>query len=149
MSSLDRAAREFVESVFPADAAIQEQAVARVIDTAGRIDRRALATHLTPITMDWSPGSSQRIRCPRAAQAVLLAAHAVTAPSTGACIVTLTLASAVMGESTIGTVEIPSGQNIGEATIGYAVPAGAWLRASVTTANGAGTVSASLTLRVE
>lgn len=149
MSNLDRIVRNsgVLDRLRPLDAIKQQRADAQVIDEAGRINPAAAAPFRTPLALHWSPGSTARQRAAQAGTAVLLAAHAATPPTTGNCTITLTMVTAVMGVTTIGTCQITSGQTIGETQLAYPVPAGSWLGAVVSQASGASGVSISLTIK--
>jgi len=150
MSGLQRIVREsgLVDVLRPADQVRQQAAVGRVIDPAGGLHPRALAPYLPPLVMTWPQGSTQRHRAAAAGTAVLLAAYAVTPPSTGNAIVTLTLVSPSQGLTTIATCQITQASSFGEAQLDYPIPAGAWLHAALTTPAGASAVSTSLTVRI-
>ena len=136
------------EAIQPARAIRQAQAVAVVVDETGKINRSAVAPFLPPIAFQWASGSTSRQRVPRAGTIVLLAAFASTAPSTGDATVTLTQMTEASGEETIATLRIAEDAQFGDAQPMVQVPAGAWLGAIVTVANGASGVSISCTMNV-
>lgn len=154
MSSAARAAERSIENmldtVFPVDRERHIDGVLHAIDEAGRPDRASFRSILPPEKLEWPTGATGTfVATARAGRAVLAVARAGTAPSGGACIVTLSWESAAQGLTTIGTIRIPQGQRFGQSgpsEIGADLPAGAWVRAQVTTANGAANVSAALVL---
>lgn len=137
------------QTMFPAEQLRHLDAIFRAIDPTGRLNPRAAKPYRTPLGFDWDPGSTARKRVKRAGRVATLAAECVTPPdiALGDATVTLTLKRPDGGGvETIATLTIPKGQDMADTTPGVDVPAGGWLGASVTTANGAGGVSISVTL---
>ena len=125
----------------------QQEAVAVAIDPTGKVTPYA-APKLPPIDYTWGPSSTTRYRVPRATTLVLLAAYATTAPSSGDATVEVTATTETGGTETIATLTIPEDSQFADTIPNVAVPAGAWLYGSVSTANGASGVNISVTLEV-
>lgn len=126
----------------------QDEAVALVIGPAGGIDPRTLAPHLPLIGADWGPGDTGWRRARQPATVVLLAARCTSAPNSGDAVVTLVQETETGGLETIATLTIPQGSRFAAVSPQVAVPADAWLSATLTTAAGATGVSASVSMRV-
>ena len=127
----------------------QRQAAAMAIDINGKVIPRA-APAPTPMSYSWGPSSTTRYRAARACLLTLVDAYATTAPTTGDAIVTITMTTEAGGTETIATATIPDeSQFATPETPNIPVPAGAWIYASVTTANGASGVSISTTLEIQ
>lgn len=148
--SRDASIKEAINEIWPIQREGHLNAVMEAIDEAGRPNREYFRSILPPEKLDWATGETGKfIATARAGRSVLAIARAGTAPSTGACIITLRWESAAQGLTTIGTVRIPNGQRFGQSgpeQIGASLPAGAWVQAQVSTANGASNVSVSLVL---
>jgi hypothetical protein len=134
-------------AIQPPDTIRQLAATKTVIDETGAINPPAAAPFRSPQTMQWAPGGTNRQRVTRAGTISLVAAYASTAPTTGNATVTVTQVTEAGGTDTIATLTIPDESQFADATPQVAVPAGAWLLASVTTANGASGVSIALDIR--
>lgn len=132
--------------VDPIEDAMLRAAVRQVIDLAGGIQESAAAPLRNPLELRWQPNDTGRCRAARAGTAVLFAAWAETPPSTGNATVVLTMATALQGSTEIGRLSITQGRNVGELALAVPVPAGAWFGVAVGPANGAGSVSCSLTI---
>ena len=145
---LDDAIRGFVETAFPSEALQQQQVVREVVNRSGGINREAILPFLPDLVAKWSPTVTAGEYVPQVSQLGRLVAHASTPPSSGNCVVTLSILPPGAGLTTIGTVTILNGQSTGETSLTHEVPAGAWLFASVTTANGASGVSIAATRRL-
>jgi len=148
MSTLDRAIDSYLDVIQPVEVLRQQQANARVIDLAAGINPEALAPHLTPLVVRWGPSDTGRWPIARSGQAVMLRACAETPPSSGPATVTVTVLTEFSGSETIATLTIPQNQQFGAVALAYDLPAGAWVGATVTTANGASGVSIALTVSV-
>lgn len=148
--SRDASIKEAINLIWPIQRERHVDGALLAIDEAGRPNREYFRSILPPEKLDWATGETGKfIATARAGRSVLAIARAGTAPSTGACIITLRWESAAQGLTTIGTVRIPNGQRFGQSgpeQIGTALPAGAWVQAQVSTANGASNVSVSLVL---
>ena len=137
-----------LDTLQPVEQMRQNQAVRQVIDLGGGVFPSAASPFRTPLTHTWSPSDTGRKRAAQSGTIVTFAAHAAIAPSTGNCIVTLTMVTEAEGLRTIGTCQITNGASIGETPLNELIPSGAWLGATVTTANGASGVSISVTQKV-
>ena len=148
--SRDASIKEAINLIWPVQRERHVDGALLAIDEAGRPNREHFRSILPPEKLDWATGETGKfIATARAGRSVLAIARAGTAPSTGACIITLRWESAAQGLTTIGTVRIPNGQRFGQSgpeQIGASLPAGAWVQAQVSTANGASNVSVSLVL---
>lgn len=148
--SRDASIKEAINLIWPVQRERHVDGALLAIDEAGRPNREYFRSILPPEKLDWATGETGKfIATARAGRSVLAIARAGTAPSTGACIITLRWESAAQGLTTIGTVRIPNGQRFGQSgpeQIGASLPAGAWVQAQVSTANGASNVSVSLVL---
>lgn len=147
---MERIFREsgLADVLMPAESLRHAEAVKRTIGVNGDISEREAAPFRTPLVMTWDAGSTSKRRAGRAGSVAILAAHCSTAPSSGDATVTLTMETEASGVETIGTLTIPQGQRMADTTLHVQVPAGGWLGATVTTANGASGVSLALTLEV-
>lgn len=127
------------------------QAVRQTIGPLGEINPNMARPFKASQVMQWDPGNTGRQRVGTAGQVIILAAYAATPPSTGDAVVTLTHLNELTSEETLATVTIPQGASFSsfESLVGCPsdVLAGAWLGASVSTANGASGVSISVTIR--
>ena len=134
----------WAEAVIPATELQQGQANKRVIDQTGAMIADAIAPYLRGERFDWGPGDTKRQPTEKAGSLFLIRAYAGTAPSTGDATITVTMVTE-SGSETIATVRIPDGQQFSDPDtaegLPYAVPAAAWLGATVTTANGASGVN--------
>lgn len=146
--ALDREIAELVEALSPAAAVIQNKNVKNVVNRSGGVERDAILPHLPTLTHEWSPSTPSARFVPQVSRIMSLNAYATTPPSSGNCVVTLTIVSPGSGSATIGTVTILNGQSSGERSLAYTAPAGSWLFAVVTTANGASGVSIAATRRI-
>lgn len=148
--SRDASIKEAINLIWPVQRERHVDGALLAIDEAGRPNREYFRSILPPEKLDWATGETGKfIATARAGRSVLAIARAGTAPSTGACIITLRWESAAQGLTTIGTVRIPNGQRFGQSgpeQIGASLPAGAWVQAQISTANGASNVSVSLVL---
>lgn len=128
-----------------------QQALEQAVDPTGKVIRTALPAN-TPLVFDWAPSDTSRKATARAGTLVMLRAYASTAPSTGDAVITLTMVTEASGTETLATVRIPDDAQFSNPDtltgIPYPVPAGAWLGATVTTANGASGISISATMEV-
>ncbi len=152
MNDLRGAVRHLVTVMEPAETLRHGAAVRESIDVAGRPNPAKFARLRTPLALQWPTGATGTYQAvARPGTAILIRARAGTAPSGGPCIVTLKWESASTGLTTLGEVRIPAGRRFGEAQVeAYlaTLPAGAWVVATVTTANDASGVSAALTIDV-
>ena len=154
MASAERAAEraiaDMLDTLYPVEREKHIEAMMKALDARGNPSRDYFRTILPPEKLDWATGETGKfIATARAGKSVLAVARAGTAPSTGACIITLRWESEVQGLTTLGTVRIPNGQRFGQSgptEIGASLPAGAWVQAVVSTANGASNVSVMLAL---
>lgn len=137
-----------VDALLPRARIEHEQAVAQAIGPTGDLLPRAVRQVRTPLVLAWAPGDTHRQRVARPGVLATLAAHCATPPSSGTAVVTVTQVTATAGASTIAILSIPQGEAIAEAGLDVAVPAGAWIGATLTTAAGASGVSTSLTVEV-
>lgn len=150
--SRDASIKEAINLIWPIQRERHVDGALLAIDEAGRPNREYFRSILPPEKLDWATGETGKfIATARAGRSVLAIARAGTAPSTGACIITLRWESAAQGLTTIGTVRIPNGQRFGQSgpeQIGASLPAGAWVQAQIDSgdANGASAVSVSLVL---
>ncbi len=151
MSRLDRVVRElgYLAAMEPADELRRRKVVADVVDLAGGINRTAMLPHLPADRLRWGPGDTGRVPTVQSGRAVMLRAAAETPPSTGNATITLTTLTEFAGVQTIGTLAIPKGQQFGAEALDVELPAGTWVGATVTTANGASGVSIALTVEME
>jgi hypothetical protein len=82
----------------------------------------------------------------------MLRAYASTAPTSGDAVITVTQVTQDGGTESLGSVVSPDETQFSDpdtlSGLPVAVPAGAWLSATVTTANGASGVSISATIEV-
>lgn len=124
----------------------QMAAVKKVVTLKG-LDRRAVVPFLPPLVIRWPSGDTSYAPVAQSGIIVMYRAFAVTPPTSGTCLLTLTMYTE-SGIETIGTLEIPKNQPIGEQAFSYEVPASAWLRSTITTPNGAATVSSAITVKV-
>ncbi len=147
MSDLSRALIDagWADAVLPADHLQYQEALRRVVDPTGRILETAAKPFRTPVGFRWGPGDTGRWPMIRAGMAVLLRAFATTAPSSGNATVTMTWVSESTGGESL-TLTIPQGRQFREVVIAAPIPAGAWVGATVTTANGASGVSIGATI---
>lgn len=129
----------------------QQAAVDMAIDITGKVNPAALPSS-TPLALSWGPSDTRRIATSRAGTVVMLRAFATTAPSTGDAVITLTSTTETGGTETLATVRIPNSTQFSDADsivgLPVPVPAGAWLYASVTSANGASGVSIGCTIEI-
>ena len=146
-ASTRRAMADLMATMYPAEQLRRQAAVAEAIDPAGRITPRAAAPLRRPQDLQWGSGDTRSKRVAAPGTATLIAARCDTAPSSGACVVAVSWESETTGLTALGECRIPPGGRFGEATIPAEVatlPAGAWVRAQVTAANGATGVDISL-----
>jgi hypothetical protein len=139
-----------METLFPAEQILQDAAIRATHDRAGRLTPAEAQRLRRPQSLGIDPSSNKRKRVSRAGQVTLLAAYAETAPTTGNATITVTAYTEAGGAVTIGTVSITVGRQAGEAVPSPAtasVPAGAWIGATITTANGAADVSVDVEVR--
>ena len=141
-----RAAAAYFDQTMPADQLQHEAALREAIDLAGRPVRERFRGLLPPLVLQWVPGDTGFRALARAGRTSLALARAETAPTSGACVITLAWESAAQGLTTLETVRIPQGSRFGQATFQRDLPAGAWVRAVVTSAGGASGVSVALTV---
>ena len=146
----ERAIADMLDTLIPVEREQHVTGVLHAIDAAGRPNRAYFRPILPPEKLDWATGETGKfIATARAGRSVLAVARAGTAPSGGPCTITLRWESQTQGLTTIGVIRIPNGQRFGQSgptEIGAQLPAGAWVQAQVTTANGASNVSVMLAL---
>lgn len=134
------------DAITPAEEIRQQQALRTVVDETGRIANRAARPFRTPFTMHWYE-STGRQRLAQAGTAIVVAAHADTAPSGGSAFVTVTAERDGSGVQEVAVLEIPNGRRFAEERLNQPVLGGSWIGAAVTTASGAANVSISLVIR--
>lgn len=145
--ALEREIDRLVEALSPADAVRHGVATAQVVDKAGAINRAAILPYLPPLVARWHPSDSGGWPVPIPATVTRLMARASTPPSTGNATITLTVHAPGGGTAT-ETLLILQGDSTSDAGIALDAPNGAWLTATVTTANGASGISIAAILRL-
>jgi len=136
-----------LDELMPADQLRHNEAIRQAIDEAGRIMPDAAAPLRTPLTLDWSTIDGRAKRTAQAGTLVLVWAHAVTAPSSGPCVIQYTMETRQQGATPMATVTIAQGQVIGETVLAQPLPAGAYLNPTVTSAGGASAVSTGVVIK--
>ena len=128
----------------PVDLLRLQRATKEVIADNGRIRDKAGDPYRSPQIVHWFSGDATRKE--RAAQAgtgVLFSGWAETAPSSGNCVVSLTVNGVV-----VATLTILNGTSTAETSPALFIPTGAWIGGILTTPSGASNVSTSLTIDV-
>lgn len=153
MSRMDAAADLFLESIYSGEELRHDAAVRRVVERSERIVPNAIAPFLAPLVLRWGPSDTGRWPIARSGRGVMLRACAETPPSSGPATITLTVLTEFSGVESITTLTIPQGQQFGAKALPatdplFVFPAGAWIGAAVTTANGASGVSIALTVNI-
>lgn len=142
MRSLDDSMRIIADTILPREQLDQQQATRMAIGLDGRVTPDGLRGLRETQDLQWAPGETGRRRSKFAGNLVVVAAQCATPPSTGNATVTITQVSAAGGGPS-ATLTIPDGAAVAEVAVSVPVRAGAWLAATVTTANGASGVSIS------
>jgi hypothetical protein len=146
--ALDEELKALIEDLLPADEEQRKQVLRNVVNRSGGFERDAILPYLPTLKSRWRPGETDPDYIPQVSQIVRFVARASAPPTTGNCIVTLSVETPGSGITPIGTVTILQGQLKGETGLSYDVPGGSWLFASVTTPNGATGVTSAAAYRL-
>ena len=122
-------------------------AVKRVIDPTGKIVGRAAAPFRTPRMLDYTVGTTLPQRAGRAGTLALVSVRCGTAPSTGDATITVTKESELSGIESYD-VTVPKTDTYADMVMAEPVNASDWFSVAVTDAEGASSVSASLTITI-
>lgn len=147
MSRVNDAVDRYLNVMQPAEQLRQQRASKLIHDEAGNIFPGPLQPHLAPIPMRWGPGDTGDWPTLSSGTIVQLLATADTPPSGGPCVIEFTIKSDFAGTDTIGTLEIPAGQESASIAVVYEAPANAWVKATITDASGAGGVSRAIRMK--
>lgn len=151
MAATDRMVREAAELLWPEDELRQARAVRSAIDLAGRPVPGKFASLKTPDKISWKPSDTGHEATVRPGKATLIRAIADTAPTTGYCTITVEWENEVTGLTLLGVVNISPGSRFGAEPVAAEVaqlPAGAWLKRTISPANGATGVAVTVTIEV-
>lgn len=146
--NLERSMTRLARTLEPPAVLQQREATSRAIDsTTGRLTSPALADARDPQTIDFTPAETGGKRAVRAGFAILIAAYATTAPTTGDATITITKVTEFGGSEALPVVTIPQGSNFGDVVISVPVESGSWFTRAFTVANGASGISVQLVIR--
>lgn len=147
--ALDAAIADLIETLSPAEAAKLQKVVEQVVNRSGGVNRETVLGLLPTLVSRWEPSDAGGDFVPQASTVMGLTAYANTAPSTGNALITLSIERPGAGREAIGTVQILQGEPAAvPVTLAQDAPAGSWLFATVTTANGASGVTIVATRRL-
>ncbi len=135
------------EALMPRATLHQLEAVGRVIDPTGDIDPRKADPFRTPRCIDYDVGTTGYRRADKAGTLALVSIRCGTAPTTGDATITVTVESPINGTDTY-PVTVPQGSTYADIVMSVPVSASDWIGVAVSNANGAGGVSASLTITI-
>jgi hypothetical protein len=131
------------EKLQPPEVLRQLESLSRTVDPTGALFPSAAAPFIVPHVFQWGPGSTQRQRVARAGKLTVMAAYAATAPTTGDAIITMSRITSSSGATNIASLVMDKGTQFAEASFDISLPGGAWILATLSTANGAANVSMS------